>query len=76
MYYLLQYQYGENAVERRAPHREAHLSIARELHRRGELLLGGAFAEPWTEPSSCFVPRTFRCSSTSSGTTLTSRAAW
>jgi len=46
MYYLLQYQYGENAVERRAPHREAHLAIARELHRRGELLLGGAFAEP------------------------------
>jgi hypothetical protein len=46
MYYLLSYDYAENAVERRAPHREAHLRLAREFQERGELLLGGAFADP------------------------------
>ena len=46
MYYLLLYDYVENAVERRAPFREAHLALARAALERGELLLGGAFAEP------------------------------
>ena len=46
MYFLLLYEYGENAVERRAPYREAHLKLARAFQERGELLLGGAFAEP------------------------------
>jgi uncharacterized protein YciI len=46
MHYLLLYDYVENAVERRAPFREAHLGLARESVARGELLLGGAFAEP------------------------------
>jgi uncharacterized protein len=46
MHYLLLYDYVENAVERRAPFREAHLGLAREAVARGELLLGGAFAEP------------------------------
>jgi uncharacterized protein len=46
LYYLLLYDYGDNAVERRAPHREAHLKLAREFQERGELLLGGAFADP------------------------------
>ena len=46
MYYLLFYDYAENAVERRAPYREAHLKLAREFQERGELLLGGAFADP------------------------------
>ena len=46
MYYLLLYDYGENAVERRAPYRETHLRLAREAKQRGELLLGGAFADP------------------------------
>jgi hypothetical protein len=36
----------ENAVERRAPFREEHLRLAREAVARGELLMGGAFAEP------------------------------
>jgi hypothetical protein len=45
MYYLLFYDYAENAVERRAPHREDHLKLAREFQARGELLLGGAFAD-------------------------------
>jgi uncharacterized protein YciI len=46
MYYLLLYDYGENAVERRAPHRDAHLALAREWLGRGQLLMGGAFADP------------------------------
>jgi len=46
MHYLLFYEYASNAVERRAPHREAHLKLAREFQERGELLLGGAFADP------------------------------
>jgi uncharacterized protein len=46
MYYLLLYDYGENAVERRAPHRDAHLALAREWLERGQLLMGGAFADP------------------------------
>lgn len=46
MYYLLFYDYVENAVERRAPHREEHLRLAREAVARGELVMGGALAEP------------------------------
>jgi uncharacterized protein len=46
MHYLLFYDYVENAVERRAPFRDEHLRLAREALERGELLLGGAFAEP------------------------------
>jgi uncharacterized protein YciI len=46
VYYLLQYDYVENAVERRAPFREAHLELARASLARGELLLGGALADP------------------------------
>jgi uncharacterized protein len=46
MYYLLFYDYGENAVERRAPYREAHLKLAQEARTRGELVMGGAFADP------------------------------
>jgi len=46
MLYLLFYDYAENAVEKRAPFREEHLLLAREALGRGELLMGGAFAEP------------------------------
>lgn len=46
MHYLLFYDYVENAVLHRAPFREEHLGLAREAVARGELLLGGAFAEP------------------------------
>ena len=45
MYFLLQYDYVENIVERRAPFREEHLGLAREAAGRGQLLLGGAFAD-------------------------------
>lgn len=46
MYCLLLYDYVENVVERRAPHREGHLALVREYVDRGELMLGGAFADP------------------------------
>jgi uncharacterized protein len=46
MHYLLFYDYVESAVERRAPFREEHLRLAREAKARGELLMGGAFADP------------------------------
>lgn len=46
MFYLLFYDYIGNAVERRAPFREAHLALARDAHARGELVLAGALAEP------------------------------
>ncbi|MFO0592130.1 MAG: YciI family protein [Polyangiaceae bacterium] len=36
----------ENAAEKRAPHREAHLAHLRELHAAGKLVLGGALQEP------------------------------
>ena len=46
MYFLLLYDYVENVVERRAPYREAHLGLVGEYVARGELVLGGAFADP------------------------------
>lgn len=46
MYFLLIYDYVENIIERRAPHREAHLALVGEYVGRGELVLGGAFSNP------------------------------
>ena len=44
--HLLLYTYTEDAVEKRAPHRAAHLAAARDAEQKGELLLGGALASP------------------------------
>ena len=46
MYYLLQYDYVEDVVEKRAPLRETHLALARAAHGRGEIVLAGALADP------------------------------
>ena len=46
MYFVLLYDYVEDIVERRVPFRQAHLALAREYADRGELILGGAFADP------------------------------
>jgi uncharacterized protein YciI len=46
MHYLLFYDLVADYVERRVPLRPAHLSYAREAVRRGELVLGGALADP------------------------------
>lgn len=46
MHYLLFYEVVDDYVSRRAPFRAAHLALAREAVVRGELMLGGAFANP------------------------------
>jgi uncharacterized protein len=45
-HYLLFYDVVSDYVERRAPLREAHLALAQAAVARGELLLGGALADP------------------------------
>ena len=46
MHYLLFYEVGEDYLARRAEFRDAHLELAWAASRRGELLLGGALADP------------------------------
>ena len=46
MHYLLFYEVGPDYVSRRAESREAHLKKAWEAAARGELVLGGALANP------------------------------
>jgi uncharacterized protein YciI len=46
MYYLLLYEVVDNYAERRKPLRELHLESAKKALARGELVLGGAFADP------------------------------
>ena len=45
-YYLLLYDVVDDYVERRAQFRAEHLALARASNQRGELLLGGALANP------------------------------
>ncbi len=45
-YFALFYDVVDDFVSRRTAHREEHLRLAREAHRRGELLLGGALTDP------------------------------
>jgi len=46
MHYLLIYDVVEDYVERRAPLRTEHIALARAAEARGELILGGALANP------------------------------
>ncbi len=46
MHYLLLYDVVDGYVEKRAPFRELHLGYANVAVARGELLLGGALADP------------------------------
>ncbi|HEY3011103.1 MAG TPA: YciI-like protein [Gemmatimonadales bacterium] len=46
MHYILFYDVVDDYVTRRAGYRDAHLRKAWEAAARGELLLGGAFANP------------------------------
>ncbi len=46
MHYLLFYEAGEDYVPRRAQFRDAHLEKAWKASKRGELVLGGALANP------------------------------
>lgn len=45
-YFALVYHVVDDYVTRRGAYREEHLALARAAHARGELLLGGAFADP------------------------------
>ena len=46
MHYLLIYDVVDNYAERRAPFRKDHIAHARGAVARGDLVLGGAFANP------------------------------
>ena len=46
MHYLMLYDYSADYLERRGQFRSAHLRLAWESNARGELILGGALAEP------------------------------
>ncbi len=46
MHYLLFYDVVPDYVKRRAQFRDQHLALARAAQTRGELVLGGALADP------------------------------
>jgi len=43
VYFALFYEYVPDMLERRAPHRDAHLALVRRLHAEGRIALAGAF---------------------------------
>jgi uncharacterized protein len=45
-YFALIYDLVDDYIERRAPLRAEHLLRAKEAHKRGEIVLAGAFASP------------------------------
>jgi uncharacterized protein YciI len=45
-HHVLLYDYVENLVERRAPHREAHLAYIGAWTADGRVLMGGALGDP------------------------------
>ncbi|MDR7522776.1 MAG: YciI-like protein [Armatimonadota bacterium] len=45
-YFALFYDVVDDYIARRVVYRDEHLRLAREAHRRGELLLGGALGDP------------------------------
>ena len=46
MHYLLIYDVSSDYLERRGEFRDAHLTLAWQSVERGELILGGALADP------------------------------
>jgi uncharacterized protein YciI len=46
VHHVLLYDYVENIVERRAPHRELHLAYAGRARDEGKLVQGGALGDP------------------------------
>lgn len=46
MHWLLTYDYVDDIATRRAPFREAHLGLVRDLHDRGVLFMAGAVGDP------------------------------
>jgi uncharacterized protein len=45
-YFVLIYDFVDDYMARRGAFREEHLRFAKESNARGELMLGGAFADP------------------------------
>ena len=45
-YYAMIYDLVDDYMARRGAFREEHLKMAADAHARGELMLGGAFADP------------------------------
>jgi uncharacterized protein len=45
-YFAMIYELVDDYMARRGAFREEHLKLASDAHSRGELLLGGAFADP------------------------------
>ena len=46
MHYILFYEYAPDYLERRGEFRDQHMALAKASLDRGELFLGGAFANP------------------------------
>jgi uncharacterized protein YciI len=46
MYFVLLYEVVEDFINRRTPFRPNHLRMLEEAHRRGELVMAGAFSDP------------------------------
>jgi uncharacterized protein len=46
MYYVLLYEVCDDFINRRAPFRPEHLKMLEEAHRRGDLVMAGAFSDP------------------------------
>lgn len=46
MHYLLVYEVAPDFIEQRAAYRHEHLALAQAAYDRGELVLGGALADP------------------------------
>lgn len=46
MYQVLMYDYVDDVLAKRAPHREQHLALLRQLHEQGKLLMAGALDNP------------------------------
>ena len=46
MHFLMFYEFTADYLQRRPPHRAEHLRLAWSAHQRGDLVLGGALAEP------------------------------
>lgn len=45
-YYALIYHLVEDYIKKRTVFREEHLKLAKEMNKKGELILAGAFTEP------------------------------
>lgn len=44
--FALFYDYVPDVLERRAPHREAHLALLRAMHDADEVVMGGVLGDP------------------------------